>query len=74
MSRKAGSSVNKFFTNYKKAWEEQLSAARSELQKENERLQSENARLREALKEIANQDLLDHTAKYIAREALKGRK
>jgi hypothetical protein len=34
-------------------------------------LKSENARLREALKEIANQDLLDHTAKYIAREALK---
>jgi predicted nuclease with TOPRIM domain len=62
------------YASYKKAWEEQLGKANNEAHEEIRALRAENARLCEALKEIANQDLLDHTAKYYAREALKGRK
>ena len=49
--------MNKFFTNYKKAWEEQLGRNQSELQKENQELKAENARFREALQNIAFGDI-----------------
>ena len=64
--------MNKFFTNYKKSWEEQLSAARSELQKENERLQSENARYREALEHYALLTEPYCSMNLVALNALKG--
>ena len=47
--------MNKFFTNYKKAWEEQLGKAQSELQKENQELKAENARLQKQVSDITSE-------------------
>jgi len=63
--------VNKFFTNYKKAWEEQLGRNQSELQKENQELKAENAQLRKALGFYADDESGTDDCE-VARKALKG--